>query len=147
MKINIPKEWILNRVPKEEGLEIGAGASYYQSMKNNKESIGQRIVMDKNWYRNQSLFQRLFIRLFRCQINRVVKVILCRGMERGIVVSSRFHELAGICDRMLWPEYVKSRASESTRVSDRPQVSAQKSENSAPCSSVARVVLDSEHPR
>lgn len=97
MKINIPKEWILNRATREEGLEIGAGAM-------NKEVIGQRIIMDKNWYRNQSWFQRLFIRLFRCQINKVVKVVLCRGMERGIVRSSRFHELAGICDRMLWPE-------------------------------------------
>lgn len=27
MKINIPKEWIINRAAREEGLEIGAGAT------------------------------------------------------------------------------------------------------------------------
>lgn len=68
------------------------------------EQIGAQIKMDTDWSRKQAVFDRLVIRLFRGTINRVFKNVICRAAERGHVGSMAFHQLAGICDRILWPE-------------------------------------------
>lgn len=73
----------------------------------NKQIDGQHLVMDRNWWRKHSLLDRIVIRLFRRTINHVCKAVICRGMERGVVGSIAFHELTGICDRILWPERYK----------------------------------------
>jgi len=48
---------------------------------------------------------RLFFWMFRARINAFAKSVLSAGFERSIVNSQQFHELAGIVDRRLFPEY------------------------------------------
>jgi hypothetical protein len=82
----------------------------------NKQAIGQYIVMDRNWWHKCGWLDRLVIRLFRKTINRVCKNVICRGMERGVVGSIAFHELAGICDCVLWPERYKDTEADNAEI-------------------------------
>lgn len=54
--------------------------------------------------------QRLVMRLFRRQINHVAKTALCRAHERNQINSIQMHAVAGIIDRILWPERFEEQA-------------------------------------
>lgn len=67
--------------------------------------------MDENYRNECGLLERLVLRLFRRTINRVAKTVLSRAYERGQIDSHTLHEMAGSCDRMLWPErYARTRS-------------------------------------
>jgi len=59
---------------------------------------------DENYGRESGSLHRVVLRLMRGHINRVVKYVLSRAYERGQIDSHTMHEMAGCCDRVLWPE-------------------------------------------
>jgi hypothetical protein len=60
--------------------------------------------MDENYQRQSGWLHGVVLRLGRTHINRVVKTVLSRAYERGQIDSHTMHEMAGCCDRILWPE-------------------------------------------
>ncbi len=62
---------------------------------------------DEQYQRECGLIHRLIIRCFRSSVNRVVKTVLMRAHERSQIDSFTMHEMAGCCDRILWPERYK----------------------------------------
>lgn len=69
-----------------------------------RKTTPQENKMDENYQRECGSLHRLVLRLFRRSINRVVKTVISRAYERGQIDSHTMHEMAGCCDRILWPE-------------------------------------------
>lgn len=65
--------------------------------------------MDEKYRSECGLLQRIVLRIFRRTINGVVKTVISRAFERSQIDSHALHEMAGCCDRILWPERYSNR--------------------------------------
>jgi hypothetical protein len=76
--------------------------------KKNQMSKERKTTADEKTYDERYQFyatwwHRLIIRLFRRHINLIVGTILSRAFERSHIDSFAMHEMAGCCNRILWP--------------------------------------------
>ena len=70
-----------------------------------KNATPEQQLDDLNYRRKCGWQQRVALRLARKTINRVAKITLTRAYERSIINSHQMHEMAGIVDRILYPNW------------------------------------------
>lgn len=67
------------------------------------------LLVDLHELKRERWIDRTITRLFRAHVNRFAKSVISRAVERGLINSFTFHELAAIIDHSLWPERYKDR--------------------------------------
>jgi hypothetical protein len=60
---------------------------------------------DLRWRKRQAITNRIIYALFRCPVNHFIHSVILTASERGKINSAQTHEILGISNRILFPEW------------------------------------------